>query len=279
MNPEYNDIELIEQYLAGRLSAADKLAVERRMSNDPEFAKDVEVQKISGEVLEDYELLQIKKRMQKEMPQLPGSSGNDFMMYTTVGVLIVAGLIGLLIYKNSAKENTSELVDSKSTLPTEIIKQENNTNSILAKKTEIKNNTKLSNITEVVKDNKLTTPNVNTEKETLVEKDKTVITNNQNNIPTTNSLIKKDSSTIVKPCDGLVIETQTTITKTCEGKTNGSVKINQVKGGISPYKFRLGMSGNFSTKNKIDYLAEGEYELYVKDGNGCIYPVKDPVII
>ena len=64
MNPEYADIELIDRYLKGELTSEELLNLRKRIQEDAAFAEQLKAQKLSDDLLEDYELLQIKKQMQ-----------------------------------------------------------------------------------------------------------------------------------------------------------------------------------------------------------------------
>jgi CHU_C Type IX secretion signal domain len=55
----------------------------------------------------------------------------------------------------------------------------------------------------------------------------------------------------------------------CHGLRNGLIRITQVFGGQSPYLYSLdGLS--FSTNPVFDRLKSGDYQVFVKDQNGCV---------
>lgn len=56
---------------------------------------------------------------------------------------------------------------------------------------------------------------------------------------------------------------------TCTNANNGTITLSG-NGGISPYKFRLGTTGNFVNNNFYNNLRPGNYTGYVQDNNGCL---------
>ena len=56
----------------------------------------------------------------------------------------------------------------------------------------------------------------------------------------------------------------------CYGNESGSININQVSGGTTPYKFSIDGT-NFGSNKVYTNLEAGSYSLYVRDLNGCTY--------
>ncbi len=57
---------------------------------------------------------------------------------------------------------------------------------------------------------------------------------------------------------------------TCYGGTNGSI-IATANGGTSPYLYKLGSSGAFSSNASFTGLRAGSYRIYVQDAGGCTF--------
>jgi len=53
----------------------------------------------------------------------------------------------------------------------------------------------------------------------------------------------------------------------CSGPATGSVSVRNVQGGIMPYKYKMGYAE--SSNNVFTGVAEGQYMIFVTDGNGC----------
>ena len=57
---------------------------------------------------------------------------------------------------------------------------------------------------------------------------------------------------------------------TCNGGTNGAITVTGT-GGTTPYSYRLGTSGAFSSTNTFTGLRAGSYRVYIQDANGCAF--------
>lgn len=66
-------------------------------------------------------------------------------------------------------------------------------------------------------------------------------------------------------------------TTSCTGPT-GIYTINSVSGGTAPYEYSLN-SGPFSSTSTFSNLSAQQYDLDVKDANGCIYPVSFTILV
>lgn len=56
----------------------------------------------------------------------------------------------------------------------------------------------------------------------------------------------------------------------CYGLRDGVIRIDTVFGGVPPFYYSLD-NNSFSTRPEFDRLWAGEYDLYVRDANGCIF--------
>jgi hypothetical protein len=272
MNPEYADIELIEKYLEGKLTADEVLNFEKRLNEDPSFVLQFEAQKISNTLLEDYEMLQLKKQMQLEMPKSSGGNTN-YLLYVGASLLIgLASYFTLNDYNNKKSED-----------PVSIKKEENKVEKNIPLNSTIDSNTKNIHTndfktTEKINNDKNTF--INNEKEKIntpaiiPEQNKNIYTGNIKNIVTV-----KDSFPKQKDCAGFVIEHTIEKENTCEGKNKGSIKVTVIKGGSAPYKFSISSKQGFNTSGKFSFLSTGEYYLNIKENEGCVFQIKEPVKI
>lgn len=77
------------------------------------------------------------------------------------------------------------------------------------------------------------------------------------------------SATITQP-DTLKL-TSTVVNASCSPATGGSVTLNTVQGGASPYSYSWIGPGTFTASTQsITGLSEGEYTLKITDNNGCV---------
>ena len=75
------------------------------------------------------------------------------------------------------------------------------------------------------------------------------------------------SATVAQPTKVVISNTKTDLT--CFGKNNGTIVLG-ASGGTSPYTYRLGTVGGYSSTNSFDSLKPGNYRAYVQDANGCL---------
>jgi hypothetical protein len=279
MNPEYTDTDLIERYLEGKLEGEELLNFENRMQQDLSFKGQVEAQKISISILEDYELLQIKKQMQREMPQLPKGGGSNTIFYGGMLVLFVTCVAGYFLFKgkesNIKNDSTKNVVVSGGN----VLLQNNSSEESVVKNNadNNKNNPAVNNPLErpgqsSVLENK-TNPsenpaiNASSKEETTLYTAPQIVDNSK----------KVDSLSKENKCKTLVIENKIESDNSCENKKTGFIKINVLKGGSEPYSFKIKNSGKFISSERFDQLAAGDYHVWVKEGSGCIYEV--PTIV
>ena len=83
-----------------------------------------------------------------------------------------------------------------------------------------------------------------------------------------NGCIYSESDTITICSAVTAIET-TLVNERC-GRSDGSVTLGSVTGGVAPYTYNFNTLG-YSGATVYSNLAAGTYSLDVKDANGCIY--------
>ncbi len=67
--------------------------------------------------------------------------------------------------------------------------------------------------------------------------------------------------------------TSTKTDETCPNAKNGSITVTGA-GGTSPYSYRYGGTGSFTSNNIFNNLKAGSYRVYVNDANNCIgFPI------
>ena len=62
---------------------------------------------------------------------------------------------------------------------------------------------------------------------------------------------------------------------TCGGGTDGAVVL-QISGGTEPYEFNWQNTG-FGPSNRLENIPRGDYDVVIRDGNGCEIPMTIPV--
>ena len=270
MNPGYADIELIERYLEGKLTAEEIMNFEKRIQTDPSFAEQFKAQKIANVFLEDYEMLQLKKQMQAEMPKSSGGNSN-YLIYA--GAIALIGIIGYFTLKNSSDSNSTETnLQSKKENKTELPASDNSTINSDNQNLNPTSDNNITQKTETSSDPVIIANNTEPVNNTIpVEQDK------KNN--TVNSVTEKDSLPKQTDCSKLVIDNSIKKENTCEGKNKGSITIKISGGGTPPYQFKLNTKQGYTSSNTFNFLAAGDYYVSIKESSGCIIKLKDVIKI
>ena len=63
----------------------------------------------------------------------------------------------------------------------------------------------------------------------------------------------------------------------CGASGEGKVRITNPQGGVAPYEYSFDNQGTWTNTNEA-YLAPGTYTLYIRDVNGCVFPMSDITI-
>ncbi|WP_171946659.1 hypothetical protein [Flaviramulus basaltis] len=87
------------------------------------------------------------------------------------------------------------------------------------------------------------------------------------------------------PQDIIIDQPDTAITATagvselagCGPSGEGRVRITNPQGGVAPYEYSFDNQGTWTSINE-EYLAPGTYTLYIRDVNGCVFPMADITI-
>jgi hypothetical protein len=278
MNPEYTDIEFIDRYLKGQLTSEELSNFEKRLQEDSSFSQQYKAQKLSDELLEDYELLQIKKQMQLEMPKLSSGSNNNFL-YAGAALLVASGLATYVLFNTDKTTHTEQ---------TKIVSADTVSPSTGKNKT-IPSEDKIANYSDaktISKDKGISSVTKVSEKPS----DIVVKANDKTELQTDNIIAEvtktepdtkpgKDSVSKGKNCSELVIENSITTGDACEGKNNGYVKIAVIRGGTAPYSYKIKNKTSFTASDKFEYLSAGDYYVSIKESSGCIYQVKNAVTV
>src|SRR4051812_13927913 len=98
------DFELLDDYLANRLSAADKASFEKQIEADPELKQEFNTQKKLVEGIKQARLAELKS-MLSNVPVGPLPTSQTLLIKLGV-VAIVAGLIGTGMYYFLLKDTT-----------------------------------------------------------------------------------------------------------------------------------------------------------------------------
>ncbi|MFT3747176.1 MAG: gliding motility-associated C-terminal domain-containing protein [Agriterribacter sp.] len=84
-----------------------------------------------------------------------------------------------------------------------------------------------------------------------------------------NNLSKKVIVTVPNPPGSISAVTSEIIPENCN-KSNGIIRISDVQGGTAPYSYSLNGT-DYNSSQQFNRLDSGNYIIYIKDANGCIF--------
>ena len=277
MSKPLNISELIDQYLQGSLQGKALQNFEDKLAKDPALREELELQQLVNESVVDHGLLSWKEAIQKESSHLKQKNATKKkVMIGSAGLLLLAGAIWYGSQQNTTtpdQEKTPPVkpVDSTYKFSSPEMVEETEKSSAPAKSTS-------SPALQKTEENSSPDTTLN-----IVE----VIPEPQDKqeVPTQDSATsEKPQKTLndtptVSPCEQIEFLAFFEAKATCEGQSGGEVNITEVYGGTPPYLYRLQSTTSWQDKTIIKGLSAGEYQLEVKDGNGCQNTVDKTVTI
>lgn len=277
---DHQSYELIENYLAGNLSSQEIESFNLMLESNADFAVEFEQQKMMHEIIIDDALLREKARMRNfDFKKGEFLTPNKHPNYWSLGFLTVGlGIaIGTIIFWPSTDKLSISLDDKNEILNSnknELTVLETPTNPIKSEDTNPTFENKGVNERPATIDK--SHPQIETTKQDLevAEQDTT----------TSLPLIKKQAITSEKkanntqsdteekvkaPCESIQIQGSVQTSQACYDEMDGSITITNARGGQAPYQYALHDGQLKREKNKFGQLAEGYYNVFVFDKNGC----------
>jgi gliding motility-associated-like protein len=103
MKAEFEQYELIEQYLKGELSGSERSAVESRLATDALFSEEVKHHQAVHDLVMDHGLLELKAKMKAYDPGYAGGA-NKLHIVSTVVLVVSLTAMGLMTSSNNSIE-------------------------------------------------------------------------------------------------------------------------------------------------------------------------------
>lgn len=256
-----------------------------RLVNDEDFKNQFEEYEISRQFLIQKELFEIDEIINDFNNNPPLTKSNSYKYWLGGSLLFTFLVIGIgtaFLPKDSSDEieqtnsitnitvNTSKNTENdNATLPNIV---DNNTSQPLEEQ-HIKNDpiidqsiTPSSNTpSSITSNNNLSSTNEK-EIQLVVVNTPTIVKEKVTNSTTKESITELEPTDTSLPCPTISFSTITE--KACREEATGSIKIQNIKGGKSPYQFMI-EDEQISTP-KFHDLEAGTYQVTVKDDNGCL---------
>jgi hypothetical protein len=277
---ELERYRLIEEYLDGSISDSDRISFEKELQNNPDFQQEVDLVKISNDVVFENRLFEIKNKINADFKN-GNTESRSWNKYVFGFIAISAIAISSYYYSTQSNPKTN-IKESKSTekvvqhLTSPTVEQPTITTPSSTKE-------KAQSITNTNADNSGKIDNNTLPKNNVLEnpiyKTDTII---KPGVQKT-SLIKKDTiRTITTPiidlCNNTKITAQFTTATSCKGSSTGVIQIllSTIKGGKKPYSYSINGSA-YAMENRFNELSTGIYTIKIKDQNNCTQTFQETI--
>lgn len=280
---DHQTYELIENYLAGRLSSDQTESFHLMLQSDADFSATFEQQKMMHEIIIDDGLLQEKARLRtfdfEKGEFKPSRKHPNYwsLGFLTIGLGIAIGTI--VFWPTSDNPLPKKIAQNKrvskiNTKPKDTVKQQLTTDTQIEilpfpSKVVIENEQNKSH--PVIHDKTSAPLKGFVKPDTLasfVETDESTLSKrleSQKKNETLPLLERKEK----EPCSDIQIQGTIQTSRACYDELDGSISVTNPSGGQAPYKYAL-HDGQLKRKNHLfEKLAEGYYNVFVYDNNGC----------
>lgn len=268
--PLYDQIEL---YLKNKLSENDLIAFEKELSQNPALKEEVQIQKMSKEVMEHAYLAEMSSIVKDQMKTKKSSK---WKLIFTFGTMTLGVFIFSMYHFNNSiddelSENNVSIINIEDSL-------ENKKDTVQKKTKKPKNNHKLvrHNTSETYLENNQGIVDQTTEDSTTLiqiisESDEMDADIEENDTASVAEKIEKREKTIPKPIQNNTLcvlpKMKDVKTVACNlNKDNGQIILDENVG----LKYSIN-DGEFMTSPESDYYSVGHYEINAKDEKGCLY--------
>ena len=277
MRPELETYQLIDNYLNGSLTGDAFVAFEKRMQSDAGFAEEVDLVKLSNQVVIGASIESLRQQMRADITEKEKKSMFSKVKNWSAGILLGTAVLttGLFYVQSSKEELSKKNILNKEDATTTNTKNPLTQNSSISiqnslpvstsKPTKTKQTAPISTpipstnpVTEERTSPVVSTTPINTQAIPVIETKPAPAFVNQETINT-------------NPCLNIHIQADITSKPSCRDQHTGSISIlqNSIKGGIKPYSIQFNGSKATTKKEFYSYLSAGTYSIEIADSNGC----------
>ncbi len=307
MSLEKEKFIIIEDYLNGRLRGEALIQFEAALNTNTELQEEVDAHRVAEEMVMDYGLLQLKQKMINEYRQ-PSSVSKKVQWkkyYKATAATVLIGALGISYYLNQSSNSDQDIPDNTSTQVLEPVKKKEQFSETVertAPEKIIKKQEGFSGKNKVIDqeiEREQASESKNIEMLSIPDKNKKEHEKNIRPIyqPKTPELINPRASAenlasnaLDKPipekkimdCAAISLKAvETTTVATCKGSREGRIFIKgvNIESGTIPYEYSIDEGKHFQKTTVFEGLEEGDYQLSIKDGQGCTFLWSDTIAI
>lgn len=267
MSIDDHTYDLIDLYLEGKLPNDHPFVLQ--LKDDADLLAEVEVRKLLSESVIDYRLMEVERQMENRRQEFKAQDAKKWNWLRWA--LPVLAVVGIAVYFFPSRPNEEQIAAK------EIPSQKPD---VLSSKTELKatilpksaNSNKIK-VNKVEKETEVKQPIEPEKEESKVSTLPSLIENTPSPMPEQTHTVapiahKEAALTPVTPCEGVRIKAFIEEIRPCTGRMEGRLTIKGAKGGKAPYQYSLD-GKQFQEDNTFSGLKPNEYDIVVKDENGC----------
>ncbi len=264
MRPELEQYYLIDRYLENKLTGEELISFENQLSQDAQFLKRVEEQRMINDFILEAELKSVRAQIEADLAGMQNPS--FFRMHwkwITAGTFLIAGILyfSLLNKKSISPSQEAHLHQSiRSSQSTSLkpIRDADKTEEFTPVEKVTIHKTNNSSINHAGIPDEIRTSADSILNSTVIEP---VISRET----AANPDAKKEHT--IHDCSLTEISCSMTTETSCSNSRTGSISIEKISGGLEPYSLTLN-NKKIKAKN-ISELGAGIYTLKITDKNGC----------
>lgn len=256
MSQEDKQFEEIEKYLNGELHGAELENFLARKNADPEFNDLIESHQLAEELLMQSRLSDVKKILDEE--RIKSGSDNNYFRNSLFG-LVLLGLIGFGLYYLT-KDKTERLPE----VAVVSASSENNGQDVEQTQKGKNISKSIPKVAEETLERPMNNSNELSESAKIEFREPQVIADHH----TEQQEIKTEENTASDACANVKITAAISTKNACLDEDNGSILVENIKGGNKPYTINILNEENKKVFSSLK-LNEGEYTVSISDHSGC----------
>lgn len=277
MKEDYKNIELIDKYLDGKMTADEKAMFENQMDASTKNA--LENQTVVRKVVKGDRLLSIKEQMIKDLATR-GTSNNlwkSFVLGTSLLAVMMGG--GYLLWNSSQQMNNSTAENDKEI--GKVSPEEGSSSETFSNSENVYTEETPQSTDDVQKfENEVSTQTSSKTKNeaTIPTNPNGGLTSNTNDYaePNVEQLAINEEEELSGAsqtntiCNDVAINALVVTIPTCSGQDNGKIIVieNTISGGSGPYQFSID-NKDFQNNAMFSSLGKGSHTISIKDSKGC----------
>lgn len=263
--------ELIDQYLQGKLPEDHPFV--QRLKEDDALAQEVELQRLTNIAILNRRLMDVEKLLDSQRSKFVRQNSTTWKWVLGATALLLVGTSAY--FYNASTTQEAQISSTKPTVEKSVLPE----NRLQEKPITTPTKTESTKIETIIKNEEVEVRKGN-------DISKNIVAENNENVPSYLSE-NKPSADIHKtetktesapvnshispknPCADIHLKAFIEENRPCKGASDGYLTIKNPRGGKAPYHYSLD-NKPFQESSLFEGLASNDYNIVLKDANGCI---------